>query len=426
MLIVIIVILFFGKTPAPPPMVSGSLEFWGTLDDEITMKKVTSVFTDANKSIKVNYHFVPYDDYENNLLEQMAAQKPVDIFMVQNSWMPRYLDKIATSVAEALPLVAAKESFPDTVIDDFSNGDGLVGAPLFLDTLALYYNKDKFNEAGITRAPKTWSEFVDDVEILTKKDDKRRIIYSGAALGTANNVNRASDVVAALMMQGGAKMVADDQRSVAFDKSVKIDNRNYMPAEEALKFYTSFADPLNYRQYSWGPGREFYYSIDAFAYERAAMMINYYGNKSIVQNKATNLNFEIAPLPQPDKIIKEINYPNYMAVVGYKNMRKGNKAAVNRFFSWLASEDGQRAYFEATKKPPAHLSLIEEAKTNVNLEVFARQALTAKSWFQGDNRVVDASFNEMIESVVDGKATLKEAVSKAADRISASMPNKYQ
>lgn len=423
--LIIIIALIFGFTPAKPPAVSvgGDLVFWGTIDDSKIWGKVIKDFSKANSKIKVTYKYVAYDSYEDSLINQMASQQPADLFMIQNTWAPRYQNKIATFTADSLAVANAKESFPDTVIEDLSKNEFLFGAPLYLDTLVLYYNKVMFNESGITRPPKTWSEFKTDVERLTKKDSRGRIQTAGAAFGTANNINRASDLISILMMQAGANMVDSKKITATFNKGVKKNNVNIFPAETALKFYTDFANPIN-RQYTWGSGKEFNYSVDAFAYGRAAMMINFQYHKATVRQKAPNLDYDVAPLPQLGGSNTTINYPSYFAVVANKNMKKTNKAAAERFIAWLSSEVGQRSYFNATKKPPAHKTLIDETKNDNDFSVFDDQALTAQSWYQGDNRVVDETFANMIESVVDGKSLIKDAVSKATNLITATMKKK--
>ena len=47
---------------------------------------------------------------------------------------------------------------------DALQDDKVYGIPLSIDTLALYYNKDHFREAGLVEAPATWNEFVTTVK----------------------------------------------------------------------------------------------------------------------------------------------------------------------------------------------------------------------------------------------------------------------
>src|SRR3989344_3648494 len=75
---------------------------------------------------------------------------------------------------------------------------------------------DIFNSAGITRPPQNWEEFNSDVETITRLDGSGQITQSAAAIGTARNINRSTDLLSALMIQTGVKMTDTDNRSASF------------------------------------------------------------------------------------------------------------------------------------------------------------------------------------------------------------------
>jgi multiple sugar transport system substrate-binding protein len=110
---------------------------------------------------------------------------------------------------KSLSLKELKDNFVDVVSYDVILEDGKVyGLPLSVDTLAMFYNKDLFNNAGISQTPQYWNkEFLQDVKKLTKQDPKKGIIQAGAALGGSTNINRFSDILSVLMMQNGSIMM---------------------------------------------------------------------------------------------------------------------------------------------------------------------------------------------------------------------------
>ena len=76
--------------------------------------------------------------------------------------------------------------------------------PYSVDTLAMYYNKDLFNNAGIVNPPEYWNaEFQEDVKKLTKQNNKGEIVQSGVAIGGAYNIERSTDILSILMMSCG-------------------------------------------------------------------------------------------------------------------------------------------------------------------------------------------------------------------------------
>jgi ABC-type glycerol-3-phosphate transport system substrate-binding protein len=74
-------------------------------------------------------------------------------------------------------------------------------------------------------------------------------------------------------------------------------------------------------------------------------------------------------------------------------------------------------YLELAKKPAARRDLIDSQKSDQDLGVFAQQALTARSWYQVDNSSIEIVLADMIESVVLGESTIKQAIAKAANDI---------
>ena len=140
--------------------------------------------------------------------------------------------------------------FVDVAYQDFVSENKIYAIPLYIDTLALYYNKDFLNSAGISFPPTNWDEFMDDVEKLTKKDQWGNIERSGVAMGTAQNINRSTDILALLMLQTGTEMVSQDYRNAVFNQATHLKGESFNPGRDALRFYTDFSNPTK-RVYCW-------------------------------------------------------------------------------------------------------------------------------------------------------------------------------
>src|SRR3989344_5031497 len=110
-------------------------------------------------------------------------------------------------------------------------------------------------------------------------------------MGTSENINRSTDVLMALMLQSGARMTDINNTSATFARSVN----NTPVGEVALRYYTDFANP-NVRTYTWNNAQP--YSIDAFVNGQVAMMFNYSHQANVLNQKATRLNYTVAPMPQ--------------------------------------------------------------------------------------------------------------------------------
>jgi len=74
----------------------------------------------------------------------MATGRGPDIYMIHNTWIPRYEEKLLGVPSELITIKDFQENFVDVVYKDFIVDGYIAALPLSVDTLALYYNKDIF------------------------------------------------------------------------------------------------------------------------------------------------------------------------------------------------------------------------------------------------------------------------------------------
>lgn len=395
-----------------------AVEFWGVFDDRTAFDKVIRDFQSQNPNVAVVYRQFSFEDYEREVVNALAAGTGPDVWMVHHTWLPKHIDKLMPlqSSIKGLdqPLMTFRDfqnQFVEVAVEDLTLNNQIYALPLYVDTLALYYNRDLFNSAGITSPPKDWDEFNSVVERLTKADASGNITQSGAAIGTSGNINRSTDILMSLMLQSGVRMTDIDNTSATFSRTVN----NTPVGEVALRYYTDFANP-NVRTYTWNNSR--YYSIDAFVEGNAAMMFNYSHQAEILNQRAVRLNYTVASMPQISTTdIK--NYANYWAVAVSKNSLVTNEAW--RFVSYLTSWEGASSYLAQTMRPAARRDIIELQKNDLRLGVFANQGLTAKSWYQVDNFAIESIFAEMIDDVNFGRLSVREALQNAEAEVNVLM-----
>ena len=401
------------KTPPPK---DAELEIWGIFDDSDIYEPLIKEYTEEFKHITIKYHKQISSDYEKDLLNIMASGRGPDIFMLHHTWPARYGDKILAAPIGLMTPKQVQDDFVDVVYNDFVVNSDIVALPLSVDTLALYYNKDLFNTAGIPQPPKTWEQLLADVEKLTIKDESWNIVQAGAALGTAKNINRSTDILSLLMFQSGTQMVNDKKDSALFHKEIIIDGEIFRPGQRSLQFYTDFADSLK-SVYTWNT--RMHYSIDTFYEGRVAMMFNYSYHIPTIRAKAPYLNFGISTMPQIATSDVSIDYANYWGMAVSRNSEASEEAW--KFIIWLTNKENSQKYLEAAKRPTARRDLVLWQKDDIDLGVFAEQSLTGSSWYQKDASSVEIVFADMIESVVLGQATVQEAIDKAANQVGLSM-----
>ena len=407
------------KEPAPPP---ATLEFWSVFDGSDIYQPLIAEFKTQYPHISINYYKKSINIYEKDLVDALAAGRGPDIFSIHNTWLPKHKDKLAPAPDVLITPQKFREVFVDVAAQDFIDGGKIYAFPWAVDTLTLFYNKDLLNSAGIVSPPQTWADFNSAVEKLVRRDAKNNILQAGAALGTARNINRSTDILTALMLQSGAKMVSDDHSYAAFDQSVSSGaGDSFNPGQQTLLYYTNFANPAK-RVYTWNQYQ--HYSIDAFVEGKAAMMLNYAYQIPVIKARSPHLNFGVAALPQISQSGAKVNYANYWGQAVAKNSQY--QAYAWQFLAWLAAAEPQKKYLAAVQKPSARRDLIEAQKSDEVLGVFSQQALSAKSWWQIDNSAIEQIFADMIESIVSGSATADDALRAASQRVTLLMRGEAQ
>ena len=411
---ILLLFLVFGGFGGELQMVE--LEFWGVFDEPAAYEEAIRSFRQQNSNINIRYVSFPFEEYEEAVIDALAAGRGPDIWMIQNTWLPKHKDKLYPLPQDDkdvdYKLINFQQDFVDVAEADLVDEGQIFALPLYIDTLALYYNKDLLNSAGIAKPPINWDEFNETVRVLTKIDKRGNIQTAGVALGTARNINRSADILMLLMMQSGVEMIDFQRNEAAFARSIN----NQPVGETALEYYTDFANPQN-DLYTWNDN--LFYSIDAFVTERAAMMFNYSHQIPVIRSKASRLNFGVALMPQVKDSSVRVDYANYFAPA--VSAASKNQEAAWKFLTYLASRDGVLPYLRESLRPSARRDLIDFQKADPDLSVFAKQALTARSWYQIDSSAIEQIFADMIEDVVFRRATVPEAIKTAEDRVTVLM-----
>ena len=148
------------------------------------------------------------------------------------------------------------------------------------------------------------------------------------------------------------------------------------------------------------------------------MTFNYSHQIPLLRSKAPRLNFAVAPMPQLN-FSQSLNYANYWAPTVSKFSKSGQQAW--EFLVFLSSNEGVVSYLNNSGRPTARRELIEQQKNDLDLGVFANQALSAVSWYQVDALAVENIMADMIEDVNFGRRSISEALRTAENKINVLM-----
>ncbi len=402
-----IALMGFGcRKPAPVQQTTNTtIVVWGLWQDSDIMSPVLRAFEDQT-GIKVEYKKIAsVATYERELISALAEGRGPDVFVISNTWVESKRGILSPAPPAMLSVRDVQTNFVDVVAKDLIRDNAVYALPTSVDTLALFYNKDLFNNAGIAQPPATWEEFQKAVIKLTRVSRLGVIEQSAAAIGTARNINRAPDILQLLMMQSGLPIIdnSDGARRVAIAND--IGNR-------ALTFYTDFANKSK-QAYTWDITQD--YSIDAFSEGKTAMLINYAYQIPTLKAKNQRLQFGVAPIPQIGGNATQVTFASYWPFAVSASSRVPQAAW--QFVQFISSKSVSEAINKAQGVPPARRDAIPDYATDPVMGVFAEQALKAQSWPRVDIVATDDIFNTMIDSVATGGGAISEVLRQAQDQL---------
>ncbi|PIR87200.1 MAG: hypothetical protein COU11_01855 [Candidatus Harrisonbacteria bacterium CG10_big_fil_rev_8_21_14_0_10_49_15] len=383
----------------------GELLVWGVFDSASVMTEtLIADFTLRNPGVAVTYRQLDPRTYETELINALAAGTGPDVFMIHNTWLAKHGNKLFPLTSEQYPITELRDTFPEVVEQDLTAGGQVYALPLYIDSLALFYNRDILDAAGLARPPQTWNDFVSVVPRLRQLDSFGRLVRAAGAIGgSATNIDRASDLLSLMMLQYGTTMVNNSRTAATF--------ANF--AQPAVDFYASFARPMD-GNYTWDAG--FTQSVDAFSIGQSAMLFHYGYEIPLLKAKNPFLNFVVAPMIQAN-VSSPVNYASYWAL-GVSTRTADPAMAWALVFNSTLNPAAVDPYLKAAGRSPALRELIDTyAKSGGEASVFASQALSATSWYQPNPVVIDSIFSNLITEVVSGRIPTETALRQAQTRV---------
>ncbi|MFB8776506.1 ABC transporter substrate-binding protein [Streptomyces broussonetiae] len=185
-------------------------------------------------------------------------------------------------------------TFPK-VLQEYTQFEGTRCAlPLLSDAYGLYYNKDAFEEAGISAPPKTWSEFTETAKKLTKaKGD------SYEQLGFMPNYLGYETVVSHYMSQWDHRYFDEEGKSAIAEDPAFAEMMTYQKSlveelggfRKLDKYRTTFGD-------EWGAEHPFHTG-------QVAMQLDGEWRLNFIEDAGVGFEVGVAPLPVADDEVDE-------------------------------------------------------------------------------------------------------------------------
>ena len=398
-----------------------TLEYWRLWDDSDVLDEFIEEYTKDHKNITIEVKKVELKsgetiyDYQSRLIKLIADGAGPDMFMIHNDWLPYMQQQIVPIPSGMYSTKDYRDTFPNVVQEDFIKDNQIYAIPYYTDNLMLFYNTDIFSEKKIKQPPRTLQELVNIVPLLTEYDSRGRIVRSAVPLGVADGIPRSAEILTALMMQYGAVMTSEDKTKATFNLPAPGTNPPVFAAQEALVYYTQFANP-NSPIYTYTDAqdtsgiRQLPSDIQAFGEGKAAIMIGYSYQIPNIQKFYPNLKFATAPLPQRQPQ-NPVTIANYWGETVSRTSLNPNEAW--DFIKFMSSRSNQSKYFSITKHVPSNKDLLAKYEDKRYYGPVAEQVSYSKSWYRHNSPEVEDIFAQMINNVLKNKISPEIAVDSA-------------
>ena len=203
------------------------------------------------------------------------------------------------------------------------------GIPWRADTRVLLYNTEDFANAGITEAPTTWDELVEDAQKLTVTDEDGNITHAG--LAWYSDMGRYDQTWFSMLAQCGGTLMNDDFTEFTLDTE---------QSKQALAFLSDCINTYNICSNSLDAS---YDAVTEFMSGNVSMVFGVTGEtkNNILQNAPQmEGKFASAPLPTATGAENEKNGISFSAPIGIFKTTE-NADAAKEWVKYFCSEDVQ-------------------------------------------------------------------------------------
>lgn len=366
------------------------------------MDQLIANFQKANPGITVKHTTFPYADYQTRIIAaNMAGQGP-DVMQLFYGWLDKFA---AGKLLQPLP----KDAFPhDKIEADFfpivsamKRGEDYYGLPTAVRSLALFYNKKLFTEAGLDPAkpPQTLDEYVAAAEKIAKRDASGNMVVAGSTLDMGGQDHQWWREV--LIRQFGGTPYTENDRKVAYNSEAGI---------KALKFYTSLQ--LEKKIGAAGFMDE---GQAAFRGGKAGMTID--GTFRLGSfSKITDFEWGVTELPANAQGVRS-NYASYFAN-GISAKASGEKLeASKKFLAYLTSPEAMKVWLDVVGELPARraAALTEENLKNPIYGPFLKGLEYAHTTLFVDEAAQRQNSIDMANRVLLEGQSVEDSIAQAAE-----------
>lgn len=361
-----------------------------------TVNDIIAAYGESS-GIEITPEALPYDNYLDQLVLRIRGGDVSGVAQVNLDWISTVA---ATGKLQELDDAAAGLGYTDVALEGGQVDGVQFGLPWTTASIGMIGNQQLLDQAGVTQAPKTISEFEETLEMLKGIDG----VTPYAAMTAADQLK---DIVAWILTFGGT-VIEDGEVTLGDDGSV-----------EALEWYKSLLD----RGYI-APEMDRFVARTLFAQGK----VGYYDDaplaRASLQSESTDpqLADALVAVPRPVGASgrpEALLWGRFVVVLADQQM----DAAVE-FAQHLTSDaEAVLAYFEGTTLPPTTQEALASPEVQADAFIASFQEdITATAspspfWVYPTYSAMDSVLAERVQAVLVGSQGAKEALDQAKSEI---------
>lgn len=361
-------------------------------------------FEEANPGITVEHVNFPYDDFRQQVAAAVQAGEGPDVLNVYYGWIPAYVQQqfLVPLPQDIFPAEVIRDAYFPTVQVAEVEGE-YYALPTAVRTLALFYNKDILEAAGV-EPPSNWEELVEVAKATVQKEgDNFEVVgFTWDIGGQGHNWWRE-----ALNRQNGQIPYTDDRRELLWTEPECI---------EAFEYAVSFLTEHGVTQAGFQTD-----GATAFAAGKAALHIDGSYRLGSLAIDAPDLNYGVVPLPEHKE---KASFASFWANGITRNAAEGDKLIASaKWIDFLSSAEVQRRWTPAIGELPARQALASDPALleNEKLVAFIESLpYSYATFFVNESTlrqaVIDA-FDQVVLNGVDAETAVAEAEAQVQEEL---------
>lgn len=313
------------------------------------LDQIIEDFTAAT-GVRAEIQVVTWDQYWTLLEAGASGGDLPDVFWMHSNEAERYMkndilmdltDRIGASVKLEM------DKFPSEIRELYQYEGKVYAIPKDVDTIALWYNKTLFDQAGLSYPDEswTWDDYYEAAVALTKEDGSQY----GTAMSPTNNQDGWMNIVYSM----GGRVISEDKKSSGFDDPATVAAMEYVDklVKNGMPAASTMAENAN--DVLFGSGKIAMLPLGSW------MVAPMKGNEYIAANCA------VAVLPKDGKTGRRVSIYNGLGWA--VSAKTANPEGAWQLIEWFGSKEGQTRQAELGVSMSAYEGVSDGWKNNTDV-----------------------------------------------------------